>query len=78
MSSLDAYCSPQPRKDKSDPSPTSADTAQRHGRFRGQVNDRRKSSRDGEEEYFFRKEVNGKRLDDGRTFVFPVDPIVTD
>ena len=55
------------------PRATSHQLLQTRDKFRGQANDRRKSSRNGKEEYFC-EEVNGKRLDD--CLVLPLDPLV--
>ena len=50
------------------PRATARQLLQARDKFRRQANDRRKSSRNGKEEYF-RKEVNGKRLDDWEDIV---------
>ena len=50
------------------PRATARQLLQARHKFRRQANDRRKSSRNGKEEYF-RKEVNGKRLDDWEDIV---------
>ena len=57
------------------PRATSRQLLQTRDKFRGQANDRRKSSRKGKEEYI-REEVNGQCLD--HCFVLLLDPIVTD